>query len=447
MLPTPPLSPNLCATCLPEDRLGFVLGNWIELTRIIGIGAYGVVYHGVDINNPDLVYAVKALNKGSDPRAHAGQVREIQLHYEASLHPNVVSLVKILDSPDCTFVVLEFCPEGDLFASITEKKIYLGNDSLARDAFLQVLDAVQHCHSMGIYHRDLKPENVLVADGGRTVKLADFGLATREYITDDFGCGSTFYMSPGKFMSCYGLLAFDTRIECQQAPFYSSCYASGPNDVWSLGIILINLTCGRNPWKRACFADPTYRAYSQDSSFLLSILPLSVELNAILAKVFEPDPHKRIGLPELRKLVLDCDQLTLAPSAVAPPTPALTPEPEATESDQILFERGMISSGSLSASSVSSNSSDNSWCDSGSNRSSRTSCSSLQSQSDSTTRKSEGQSHFGTPPPTKVFSPSPAKLSPALFSGPFFSNPYDYVCGSLSQHYQHAFFPQVPLVY
>ena len=141
-------------------------------------------------------YAVKALNKiGLDPRQRSFQQREIQLHHAASHHPNVVSLVKIMDSYDCTFVVLEFCPEGDLFSSITEKGHYLGNDFMARNAFLQILNAVEFCHSIGIYHRDLKPENILVSNG--TVKLADFGLATQQPCTDDFGCGSTFYMSPG----------------------------------------------------------------------------------------------------------------------------------------------------------------------------------------------------------------------------------------------------------
>ncbi|MCJ1414451.1 hypothetical protein MMC32_000777 [Xylographa parallela] len=197
MLPTPPPSPSL-GYCAPEDRLGLLLAGCLELTGILGVGAYGVVYTAVDIltNTP---YAVKALNKiGLDSRQRRFQQREIQLHHEASHHPNVVSLVKIMDSKDCTFVVLEYCPEGDLFTSITEGGYYIGNDHLVKQAFLQILDAVDFCHSIGIYHRDLKPENILVTDGGRTVKLADFGLATKDEITSDFGCGSTFYMSPGR---------------------------------------------------------------------------------------------------------------------------------------------------------------------------------------------------------------------------------------------------------
>jgi len=200
MLPTPPSTPPPNGITRPEDRLNFILAGWLELTGILGVGAYGVVYTAVDINT-NISYAVKALNKvGPDTRSRKFQHREIQLHHEASHHQNVVKLVKVMESDDCTFVVLEFFPEGDLFSSITEGGHYVFNDIMARHAFLQILDAVDFCHSIGIYHRDLKPENILVSNGGWDVKLADFGLATRECLTDDFGCGSTFYMSPGRLL-------------------------------------------------------------------------------------------------------------------------------------------------------------------------------------------------------------------------------------------------------
>lgn len=199
MLQTPPASPTLNGLCAPEDRLGQILAGRLQLTGILGVGAYGVVYTAVDLQT-NIPYAVKALNKiGLEPRQRKFQQREIQLHHLASAHPNVVSLVKIMDSPDCTFVVIEYCPEGDLFSNITENGMYIGNDNLARMVFLQILEAVEHCHSLGIYHRDLKPENILVTNQGMTVKLADFGLATNDAISSDFGCGSTFYMSPGKY--------------------------------------------------------------------------------------------------------------------------------------------------------------------------------------------------------------------------------------------------------
>ncbi|KAL6718921.1 Serine/threonine protein kinase [Lecanora helva] len=322
MLPTPPASPSLNGICAPEDRLGLLLANRLELTGILGVGAYGVVYTAVDIHT-NIPYAVKALNKiGLDARQQSFQQREIQLHHAASHHPNVVSLVKIMDSYDCTFVVLEFCPEGDLFSSITEKDHYLGNDLMAKHAFLQILDAVDFCHSIGIYHRDLKPENILVSDGGLTVKLADFGLATQDEITDDFGCGSTFYMSPGNALDVTNRFS----PECQDTPSRSPFYASRPNDIWSLGIILVNLTCGRNPWKRASLEDSTFRAYRNNPRFLSSILPLSPELDAILSRIFECDPRKRIGIPELRDLILRCPRFTTRSSGNLPPTPPSEPQ-------------------------------------------------------------------------------------------------------------------------
>ena len=76
------------------------------------------------------------------------------------------------------------------------------------------------------------------------------------------------------------------------------------NDIWSLGIILLNLTTGRNPWKSAASDDATYQAYSQDpDKFLMSVLPISEELNDILVQILEIDWTARISLIDLRAAV------------------------------------------------------------------------------------------------------------------------------------------------
>ncbi|KAI0101609.1 kinase-like domain-containing protein [Nemania sp. FL0031] len=300
----------------PEERLGKFLGESLRLVKIIGTGAYGVVYLAVDITT-GIQYAVKTLSKfnadGSplDRRQLAFQHRELRLHYLASAHPNVVSMHKIVDDPDCIYVVLEYCSEGDLFFNITDRGQYVGKDDMVKSVFLQILDAVEHCHALGIYHRDLKPENILVSNQGDTVKLADFGLATANDRSEDYGCGSTFYMSP----------------ECLDPSSWRPFYYCAPNDVWSLGVILVNLTCGRNPWRQASFEDSTYRAFTKSQDFLRTILPLSDDLNDILGRIFTRNPDERITLPELRNRILACSKLTTPVVPEALITPPVSPEP------------------------------------------------------------------------------------------------------------------------
>ena len=98
-------------------------------------------------------------------------------------------------------------------------------------------------------------------------------------------------------------------------------------------MILVNLTCGRNPWKQASDEDSTFRAYRRNRHFLQSILPLTNELNDILGCIFTADPDRRITLPELRRRILACPQFTVPamPTMAAPtalPTPPATPEPQ-----------------------------------------------------------------------------------------------------------------------
>jgi len=123
--------------------------------------------------------------------------------------------------------------------------------------FSQMCQAVAVCHAVNVFHRDIKPENFIVTDGwvkssdGRQerkvfVKLTDFGLSTNDVESADMDCGSAPYMSYGTCFRapppCRSLTTVAPRffgIECRNnvAPTYSPRAA----DVWSLGIVLINM--------------------------------------------------------------------------------------------------------------------------------------------------------------------------------------------------------------
>ncbi|GJJ68873.1 hypothetical protein EMPS_01219 [Entomortierella parvispora] len=274
------------------------------LQDMLGVGAYGAVYRAIDTTTAE-IRAVKCLHtSGLDSRQRAFQNHEASLHALVSGHPNIATLHKVLEEEDCLYMVLDCGVEGDLFFTITERGGFVGNEVAIKSIFGQIASAVEHCHSLGVYHRDLKPENIIMF--GSTVKLVDFGLATTEKTSSDFGCGSTFYLSP----------------ECQGGYVESvKSYDSAANDVWSLGVILINLVFGRNPWKQACPRDDTFSAYVVNNNFLQTILPMSTELNEIIKSVFCLNPKKRISLPELTRRVLECPCFT-SPDFSAPPPPS-----------------------------------------------------------------------------------------------------------------------------
>ncbi|KAI8974703.1 kinase-like domain-containing protein [Pilobolus umbonatus] len=163
----------------------------IQLISILGIGAYGVVYLGRNIFHGNY-YAVKLLTF-----LHISQ-KEIEIHARLSGHPNILRFEKVVVENDRTYMVIEYTPEGDLFSAITKPgRNIVGNNQAIRHIFLQIIDAVEHCHKNNVSHRDLKPENILLGTHLH-VKLADFGLATTQTVSNEFGCGSTFYFSPGK---------------------------------------------------------------------------------------------------------------------------------------------------------------------------------------------------------------------------------------------------------
>ncbi|KAI7881006.1 Pkinase-domain-containing protein [Lichtheimia hyalospora FSU 10163] len=264
----------------------FIDNNSIHLVSVIGTGAYGVVYLGVHVPSSRR-YAIKLITRRTSTD------NEIQLHNRVSGHSGILKLEKVVheERENRIYLVLEYAPGGDLFKAIkTRQQGIIGNDEAIRYIFLQLIDAVQYCHEQGVAHRDLKPENILVFPHLR-VKLADFGLATTQLVSAGFGCGSSFYFSP----------------ECQGHTINKG-YSTRQNDVWSLGVILVNMTTGRNPWRQASFLDPTFKRYmgKPHPSFFMATLPrISADFAMLLSRIFCLDPSRRISLPELRIRIKD----------------------------------------------------------------------------------------------------------------------------------------------
>jgi serine/threonine protein kinase len=177
----------------PISLAGRVMdGTRIKLGPLIGSGGFGAVYHAVHLDT-GAEYAVKVIRKRDNPYYR----RELHLHGVVSKHPNIVTLHQVLESSHSIYIILDYCAGGDLFDAMAGNCIYAGKDELIKSVFLQLLDAVGHCHSLGVYHRDLKPENILCNKDATQLFLVDFGLATESGHSQSLGCGSLHYMSPG----------------------------------------------------------------------------------------------------------------------------------------------------------------------------------------------------------------------------------------------------------
>lgn len=190
------------ATDFMPDFTGLSLDRGrYQLLENIGCGAYGKVYRATDMSHRSSkkqALAIKCLMKPTSPRSCLSQKRELEHHKLVSGHPNIVTFHRCFSDGQFVYVVLDFCNGGDLFFAIKERRLFHGNDCLTKTAFVQLIDAVAHCHRLGVFHRDIKPENILCSDDGSDIRLTDFGLSIMSPYSGDFICGSSGYMSPGK---------------------------------------------------------------------------------------------------------------------------------------------------------------------------------------------------------------------------------------------------------
>uniref|UniRef100_A0A804R3Q9 non-specific serine/threonine protein kinase n=1 Tax=Zea mays TaxID=4577 RepID=A0A804R3Q9_MAIZE len=200
-----------------------------EVGRTIGRGTFAKVKFAVDADT-GAAFAIKVLDKETifTHRMLHQIKREISI-MKIVRHPNIVRLNEVLAGRTKIYIVLELVTGGELFDRIVRHGKLRENE--ARKYFQQLIDAIDYCHSKGVYHRDLKPQNLLLDSRGN-LKLSDFGLSTLSQ--NGVGlvhttCGTPNYVAP-EVLSSNG-------------------YDGSAADIWSCGVILYVLMAGYLPFE------------------------------------------------------------------------------------------------------------------------------------------------------------------------------------------------------
>ncbi|MCC6746750.1 MAG: protein kinase [Deltaproteobacteria bacterium] len=230
----------------PEERgnlAGVVLDDRYALEERIGSGGLGEVYraHHVKMGKP---FAIKVLHRNliAQPQFVARFEREARalsrLH-----HPCCVSVTDFGHTAEGPYIVMELV-EGRALASYTRK----AGMPLAQaiDVMSHVLTGLKHAHAQGIVHRDLKPENVMLVPSpavraGLMPKILDFGLAAFRAGWASGG-GTTALTSKGIVIGTPAYMAPEQVLLSGAAPVEATA------DLYSVGVMLYELCCGRRPF-------------------------------------------------------------------------------------------------------------------------------------------------------------------------------------------------------
>ncbi|KAJ5628683.1 hypothetical protein N7490_010911 [Penicillium lividum] len=267
---------------------GQILDGRFRTVAPLNHGSFGFVYLCKDTKT-DQDVAIKCLAKSassdsSEPFPMDDRFEELECHRLFGYHPNLVNLVHSFQTESHMYLVLEYCPNGDLYEAIRVGRGPLETEHV-RDFMLQFVDAIAFMHSKGLYHRDIKPENIfLMADG--SMKLGDFGLATRDSWSYESSVGSDRYMAPEQYDSS------------------SSGYSPAQADIWSVGICLLNILFQRNPFSTPTVTDVLFLDYVRDHQSLFDVFPnMSQDTYEILVHSLALDPEKR-SLSKLREAIV-----------------------------------------------------------------------------------------------------------------------------------------------
>ena len=196
--------------------------------KAIGRGHFSVVHRAIR-KSDELRVALKKVSifDTMDAKARDRCLKEVKLLQTLPPHPCIIRYIDAFIDSNELYIVFEWAEHGDLrrlLRRANEAKTSLQEPQIWR-YFVQIADAIRHMHDARVMHRDIKPANIFLATHGR-VKMGDLGLGrafsdqTHEAMSK---VGTPLYMSP----------------EVLDGRGYE-----WKSDVWSLGCLLYEVSCG-----------------------------------------------------------------------------------------------------------------------------------------------------------------------------------------------------------
>ncbi|KAH0661185.1 hypothetical protein KY284_026116 [Solanum tuberosum] len=257
---------------------GSILMERYEVGRLLGQGTFAKVYYARNIKTGQSV-AIKVIDKEKVLRV--GLMNQIKREISVMKlvrHPNIVHLYEVMATKTKIYFIMEYCKGGELFNKVLKGRL---KEDAARKYFQQLINAVDFCHSRGVYHRDLKPENLLL-DDDENLKISDFGLSALVESKHQDGllhttCGTPAYVAP----------------EVINRRGYDGTKA----DIWSCGVVLYVLLAGYLPFQDSNLME-MYRKIGKAEYKCPSWFP--PEARRLLSRMLDPYPSSRITLAKIR---------------------------------------------------------------------------------------------------------------------------------------------------
>ncbi|KAI4343705.1 hypothetical protein L6164_011022 [Bauhinia variegata] len=296
----------------------------------IGEGAHAKVYEGKYKNQ---TVAIKIVHKGETTeeivKGEARFAREVAMLSRVQ-HKNLVKFIGACKEP-VMVIVTELLLGGTLRKYLLNMRPKCLDRHVAIGFALDIARAMECLHSHGIIHRDLKPENLLLTEDQKTVKLADFGLAREESLTEMMTAetGTYRWMAPELY----------STVTLRQG---EKKHYNHKVDAYSFAIVLWELLHNKLPFEGMSNLQAAYAAAFKNVRPSTENLP--EELAVILTTCWQEDPNARPNFTQIIQMLLNYLY------TISPPEPAIPPRiftsentvlpPESPGTSSLMAKRG-----------------------------------------------------------------------------------------------------------